>query len=36
MSVVNHNNVQPVFDIYANVQDSDLGSVADQVTEDCR
>lgn len=24
----NHTNVQPVFDVYANVQDSDLGSVA--------
>jgi CzcA family heavy metal efflux pump len=33
MSVINHNNVQPVFDIYANVQGSDLGSVADQVTK---
>jgi multidrug efflux pump subunit AcrB len=28
MAVVNHYNVQPVFDVYANVQDSDLGSVA--------
>jgi len=27
----NHRNVQPVFDVYANVQDSDLGSVAAQV-----
>jgi multidrug efflux pump subunit AcrB len=26
-----HTNVQPVFDVYANVQDSDLGSVATQV-----
>jgi CzcA family heavy metal efflux pump len=26
--VANHRNVQPVFDVYANVQDSDLGSVA--------
>jgi len=33
MSVINHNNVQPVFDIYANVQGSDLGSVSDKVTE---
>ncbi len=33
MSVINHNNVQPVFDIYANVQGSDLGSVAGQVTK---
>jgi multidrug efflux pump subunit AcrB len=29
--VVSHYNVQPVFDIYANVQDADLGSVAGQV-----
>jgi multidrug efflux pump subunit AcrB len=29
--VVSHYNVQPVFDIYANIQDSDLGSVAQQV-----
>ncbi|MBP1678634.1 MAG: AcrB/AcrD/AcrF family multidrug efflux protein, partial [Bacteroidetes bacterium] len=28
MAVVNHYNVQPVFDIYANVEHSDLGSVA--------
>ena len=28
--VANHPNVQPVFDVYANVQDSDLGSVAAQ------
>ena len=27
----NHRNVQPVFDVYANVQDSDLGSVASKV-----
>ena len=26
--VANHRNVQPVFDVYANVQNSDLGSVA--------
>jgi CzcA family heavy metal efflux pump len=31
MSVVNHYNVQPVFDIYANVQDRDLGSVSREV-----
>jgi multidrug efflux pump subunit AcrB len=30
-SVVNHYNVQPLFDIYANVQDRDLGSVAGEV-----
>jgi multidrug efflux pump subunit AcrB len=29
--VVSHYNVQPVFDIYANVQNQDLGSVASQV-----
>jgi len=28
MAVVNHYNVQPVFDIYANVQGRDLGGVA--------
>jgi CzcA family heavy metal efflux pump len=28
---VNHRNVQPVFDVYANVQDSDLGSVAGKI-----
>src|SRR5262249_48394655 len=31
MAVVNHNNVQPVFDVYANVQGRDLGSVAREV-----
>ena len=30
-SVVNHYNVQPLFDVYANVQDRDLGSVAGEV-----
>ena len=30
-SVVNHYNVQPTFDIYANVQDRDLGSVSTQI-----
>src|SRR5439155_22564888 len=29
---LNHYNVQPVFDIAANVQGTDLGSVSDQVT----
>ena len=29
--VVSHYNVQPVFDVYANVQNQDLGSVASQV-----
>lgn len=31
MSVVNHYNVQPVFDIYANVQDRDLGGVSREI-----
>ncbi|MGD0364768.1 MAG: efflux RND transporter permease subunit, partial [Bryobacteraceae bacterium] len=30
-SVVNHYNVQPLYDVYANVQDRDLGSVAADV-----
>jgi multidrug efflux pump subunit AcrB len=30
-SVVNHYNVQPVFDVYANVQGRDLGGVADDI-----
>src|SRR5439155_13914336 len=30
-SVVNHYDVQPLFDIYANVQDRDLGAVAGDV-----
>ena len=29
-AIVNHYNVQPVFDIYANVDQRDLGGVADQ------
>jgi multidrug efflux pump subunit AcrB len=29
--VANHRDVQPVFDVYANVQDSDLGSVASKI-----
>jgi multidrug efflux pump subunit AcrB len=29
--VANHRNVQPVFDVYANVQNSDLGSVAAKI-----
>ena len=32
-AVVNHYNVQPVFDVYANVQGRDLGGVADQITK---
>ncbi|XGV96947.1 MAG: efflux RND transporter permease subunit [Leptolyngbya sp. BL-A-14] len=31
VSVVNHYNVQPVFDIYANVQDRDLGGVSNEI-----
>ncbi len=30
-SVVNHYNIQPVFDIFANVEGRDLGAVADEV-----
>ena len=30
-SVVNHYNVQPLYDVYANVQDRDLGAVASDV-----
>ncbi|MFM7363595.1 MAG: efflux RND transporter permease subunit [Cuspidothrix sp.] len=30
-AVVNHYNVQPVYDIYANVQGRDLGSVASEI-----
>jgi multidrug efflux pump subunit AcrB len=29
--VINHYNVQPLFDVYANVQDRDLGGVATEV-----
>ena len=29
----NHRNVQPVYDVYANVQDADLGTVASSVEE---
>jgi len=29
--VINHYNVQPTFDVYANVQDRDLGSVAKDI-----
>ncbi len=29
--IINHYNVQPVFDVYANVDGSDLGSVGDEV-----
>ncbi len=30
-AVVNHYNVQPIFDIYANVQDRDLGGVSQEI-----
>ena len=30
-SVINHENVQPVYDIYASVQDRDLGGVASDI-----
>ncbi len=33
MEVVNQYNIRPVVDIYANVQDRDLGAVAGQVTK---
>ncbi len=33
MAVVNHYNVQPVFDIYANVQGRDLGGVAHDIDQ---
>ena len=32
-AIVNHYNVQPLFDVYANVQDRDLGSVASDVNK---
>jgi CzcA family heavy metal efflux pump len=32
-AVVSHTNVQPVFDIYANVQGADLGRVSNQVNQ---
>ena len=32
-SVVNHYNVQPVYDVYANVQDRDLGSFSKDVAK---
>ncbi len=31
--VVNHYNIQPVYDIYANIQESDLGSVSAKIQE---
>jgi multidrug efflux pump subunit AcrB len=33
MALLNHYNVQPVFDVYANVEGSDLGSVASGVNQ---
>jgi CzcA family heavy metal efflux pump len=39
LAVVNHYNVQPVFDVFANVQDRDLGGVArdvDRVLDEVR
>ena len=32
-AVVNHYNVQPVYDVYANVQDRDLGSFSKDVAK---
>ena len=32
-AVISHTNVQPVFDVYANVQGADLGRVSDKVTK---
>lgn len=32
-AVVSHTNVQPVFDVYANIQGTDLGRVSDRVTK---
>ena len=32
-SVINHNNVAPVYDIYASVSDRDLGSVASDINK---
>jgi CzcA family heavy metal efflux pump len=32
-AVISHTNVQPVFDIYANVQGADLGRVSDEVAK---
>ncbi|MDB6094879.1 MAG: AcrB/AcrD/AcrF family multidrug efflux protein [Verrucomicrobia bacterium] len=31
-AVINHYNIQPIFDVYANVDGRDLGGVADEVT----
>jgi multidrug efflux pump subunit AcrB len=32
-SVYNHSNIQPVYDVYASVQDRDLGSVAAEIRQ---
>jgi multidrug efflux pump subunit AcrB len=32
-AVINHDNIQPAYDIYANVQGRDLGSAADAIQE---
>jgi multidrug efflux pump subunit AcrB len=32
-AIVSHTNVQPVYDIYANVENADLGRVSDQVVK---
>lgn len=31
--VINHYNIQPTFDIYANVQDRDLGGLSDEISQ---
>jgi multidrug efflux pump subunit AcrB len=39
VAVINHRDVQPVFDVYANVQDRDLGAVArdiDKIIDELR
>jgi hypothetical protein len=33
MEVVNHYNIRRVVDVYANVQDRDLGGVSRQITQ---
>jgi Cu/Ag efflux pump CusA len=33
MEVVNHYNIRRVVDVYANVQDRDLGGVSRQITK---
>ena len=36
MEVVNHYNIRRVVDVYANVQDRDLGGVSRQIDKDSR